>query len=330
MMSIPVAGTQSKGLILNLQRLSTEDGPGLRTTVFFKGCPLHCEWCHNPESISTRPQIYWIETRCIGCHTCLKTCSISALKAGEKGMVIDRNRCNGCGECADACPANAMELLGRLSEVDDLVKELLKDRVYYESASDGGVTLSGGEPTLQMGFAFELLKQLKNAGINTALDTCGVCAEKDLLKLLPYVDLVLYDLKLADNDQHHQWTGSGNRMVMDNLLMVRDFIRSHAGQPKLWLRTPLIPGATTEEGNLQAIGKFISANLADVVERWELCAFNNLSRDKYNRLGLGWKFAENPLLTQDEITNYEAIACRAAIGVALVLATGAARVEHEA
>ncbi len=330
MKHIPVDGAHAKGLILNLQRLSTEDGPGLRTTVFFKGCPLQCAWCHNPESISTRLQLHWIETRCIGCHTCLETCKSDALTVRGNEIRIDRNSCDGCGECAGACPTNAMELLGKWFEVDELVKELLRDRAYYESAKEGGVTLSGGEPTLQKGFALELLKQLKNAGIHTALDTCGVCTEKDLLKLLPFVDLVLFDLKLADEDQHRQWTGSSNRLVMDNILLVRNFILSHSGQPKLWVRTPLIPGATFEEGNLNKLGRFISANLADVVERWELCAFNNLCREQYRRLGLEWKFAETPLFSQDEINHFEAIARDGAAGVELVIATGAVRAEQDA
>jgi pyruvate formate lyase activating enzyme len=162
------------------------------------------------------------------------------------------------------------------------------------------------------------------------LDTCGVCTENDLLQLLPMVDLVMYDLKLADKDQHQLWTGSGNRLVLDNLKMVGDYIRSHAGQPKLWLRTPLIPGVTAQEANLNELGKFISANLADVVERWELCAFNNLCRDKYRRLGLEWKFIETSLLAQDEINYYENIARHAAEKVALVIATGAARIKQEA
>jgi pyruvate formate lyase activating enzyme len=322
--------TSDKGLILNLQRLSTEDGPGLRTTVFFNGCPLHCAWCHNPESIFTQPQLHWIETRCIGCHSCLKICERGALSLLEEKITIDRNACDGCGLCADNCPANSLELLGKWVEVDELVKDLLKDRAYYESAKDGGVTLSGGEPTLQKGFALELLRQLKNAGIHSALDTCGVCAEKDLLELIPWVDLVLYDLKLADKDQHQQWTGSGNRKVMDNLKVVVDYIRSHSGQPKLWLRSPLIPGVTAQEGNIDELGKFISTNLADVVERWELCAFNNLCRDKYRRLGVEWKFIDTPLLTQEEINDYENIARHAAGGVALVIATGAARIKQEA
>ena len=329
-MHISSDSNSTKGLILNLQRLSTEDGPGLRTTVFFKGCPLHCVWCHNPESISTQRQLHWIEIRCIGCHTCLKTCNRSALTANEQGISIDRNQCDGCGLCAEACPSNALELLGKRVEVDEVVNELLKDRVFFESAEDGGVTLSGGEPTLQMRFVFELLKQLKIAGIHTALDTCGVCPGKDLLQLLPLVDLVMYDLKLADQDQHKHWTGSSNRLVLENLKSVGDYIRSHSGHPKLWLRTPLIPGVTAQEGNLNELGKFISTNLADIVERWELCAFNNLCRDKYRRLELEWKFIETPLLAQDEINCYENIARRAAENVALVIATGAARVKQEA
>lgn len=322
--------TQKTGLILNIQRLSTEDGPGLRTTVFFKGCPLHCAWCHNPESISPHPQVHWLETRCIGCHTCLQACPLGALAAGENGMVIDRLKCDGCGACSHACPSGALELLGREYQVEELVAELVRDRAFFEQSEQGGITLSGGEPTLQFEFIQALLNRLREERLHTAVDTCGVCRADDLLQLLPMVDLVLYDLKLVDDADHRAWTGSGSQLIIENLLRLADFIRSHDGQPHLWLRTPLIPGATADESNLQALGEFITANLADVVERWELCAFNNLCRDKYRRLGLDWQFSDSDLLGQNEMDHLEQIARLSVRNVFPVAATGAAKVKLEA
>jgi len=174
--------------------MSTEDGPGLRTTVFFKGCSLNCLWCHNPESISPKPQIQWLGTSCIGCGICVKTCPELALEKTEKGIIINRSLCNGCGLCTEECPTIAMELLGKKWNVHDLACELIKDRAYFEP-SGGGVTLSGGEAALQNDFCLSLLKELKERGIQTALDTCGQVSQSWLTSLLPYVDILLYDIK---------------------------------------------------------------------------------------------------------------------------------------
>jgi pyruvate formate lyase activating enzyme len=312
------------GRILHLQRLSTEDGPGLRTTVFFKGCPLHCAWCHNPESISPKPQIQWFAVRCLGCNTCLETCPNGCLSRGETSLLIDRSRCQGCGKCAEACPSGALELLGKTVSVDELLAELLKDRAYYEK-SGGGVTLSGGEPTLQPGFAEALLRGLKEAGISTALDTCGLCPPEALDRLLPYTDLVLFDIKLLDPAAHRRFTGVANDKILHNLERVRDYIRRQERPLTLWIRTPLIPGATTSDENLQAIGRYIAQHLDGTVTRWELCAFNNLCRDQYLRLGLTWEYAQTPLMTSEELEHCAGVARAAALRPDLVLATGATR-----
>jgi pyruvate formate lyase activating enzyme len=165
--------------ILNVQRLSTEDGPGIRTTVFFKGCSLRCGWCHNPESLLPQVQVHWLENRCIGCRTCLQVCPCGALHENDSGMRIDRDICDGCGLCAEACPANAMEQLGRQVTLEALLAELLKDRAYYQTSS-GGVTASGGEPALQPAFTAALFEHLRQEGIHTALDTCGLCSQSAL------------------------------------------------------------------------------------------------------------------------------------------------------
>jgi pyruvate formate lyase activating enzyme len=320
--------TPLTGHILHLQRLSTEDGPGIRTTVFFKGCPLRCTWCHNPEAISSLAQTEWFATRCIGCDTCLSVCPNHCLVRTDSGLSIDRSRCEGCGKCAEACPAGALELLGKKVSVDELLAELLKDQAYYEK-SGGGVTLSGGEPTLQADFVEQLLRGLKEKGISTAIDTCGLCSTDTLDRLLPFTDLVLYDLKLYDADLHRQYTGSSNRQILVNLLHLLDV---QPGQPwpfKLWIRTPLIPGATATRDNLTALGYYLSDEITAGVERWELCAFNNLCRDQYARLGLEWAYVDTPLMTAAELAECEQIAKAALNHPEIIRATGATRVYEQ-
>jgi pyruvate formate lyase activating enzyme len=313
------------GRILNLQRLSTEDGPGIRTTVFFKGCPLHCAWCHNPESISMQLQTQWIAVRCIGCKTCVETCPNNCLTMTADGLVIDRERCEACGKCVDACPSGAREMLGRTVTVEEVLAELLKDRAYYEK-SGGGVTLSGGEPTFQPDLAEALLRGLKENGISTALDTCGLCTSRTLDRLLPYTDLVLFDLKLLSPSAHREFTGVSNEQVLQNLNHIRDYIRSQERSINLWIRTPLIPGATNTEENLSAIGRYLADQVDGMLTRWELCAFNNLCRDQYTRLGLEWTYAKTPLMTRAELAHCEQIAKASGFHPDLVLATGATRV----
>jgi pyruvate formate lyase activating enzyme len=307
--------------ILHLQRLSTEDGPGIRTTVFFKGCPLHCSWCHNPESISPGYQVQWLGNRCIGCRTCLPVCHKGALYENGSGLRIAREVCDSCGKCAEACPANAMERLGRQYELDALVSELLKDRAYFDS-SGGGVTASGGEPTLQASFLSALFERLKSAGVHTALDTCGLCSRAALEIILPHTDLVLFDLKEMDPARHRQYTGSDNTRILENLRWVSQYCDLHGLE--LWVRTPLIPCATAREENIAAAGAFL-ADLPGKVSRWELCAFNNLCRDKYWRLNMEWEYAETALLTQAELDMYAAAARTSGVAPDIVYATGAVR-----
>jgi pyruvate formate lyase activating enzyme len=282
---------EEQGTILEIVRMSTEDGPGIRTTVFFKGCSLHCLWCHNPESISPKPQIQWIATSCIGCGICVDTCEKSALEKTQKGILINRAVCNGCGLCTEECPTTSMELLGKKWNVQKLACELVKDRVYFEHSS-GGVTLSGGEAASQNDFCLALLKELKSRGIQTALDTCGQISQRVLAGLLPYVDILLYDIKEIDSPKHKKFTGAGNEIILANAVFAANFKKTHASLQALWIRTPVIPGATDTSENIRGIGDFINANMAGAVTRWELCAFNNLCRDKYKRLGMDWLFAQ--------------------------------------
>ena len=313
-------------LILHLQRLSTEDGPGLRTTVFFKGCCLRCAWCHNPESIAALPQVQWIETRCIGCGRCLEACPNAALSRAAGGEIaIDREHCQGCGSCASACPTSAMERLGERVTLDDLTAELLKDRAYFNHSDQGGVTASGGEPTLQAPFVAALFARLQQHSIHTALDTCGACQTDALAVILPHTDLVMFDLKLIDSEAHRRETGQGNQRILQNLLFVADQIRKQQTPATLWIRTPLIPGATTSPSNLSGISTFIHEHLDGLVERWECCAFNNLCRDKYRRLGLPWQFESTPLMSAAMLEDCRDNALAGPFDAQKVLITGPTR-----
>ena len=315
-----------KATILEIQRMSTEDGPGIRTTIFFKGCSLQCAWCHNPESISSHPQIHWIANQCIGCKTCQGVCPEGALAFTEDGNRVNRRLCTGCGLCADECPAAALELLGREWKLDDLVAEVIKDRIYFEK-SDGGVTLGGGEPTLQLQFNVELLKKLKELNIHTALDTCGMCSSKALVKLLPYADLLLFDVKLIDPAIHQKFTGRTNRIILDNLAFVKDCMQFEGYPKELWIRTPVIPNATATEENIRGIGNFLASEVGGFVNRWELCAFNNLCRDKYLRLDLEWEYQDQDLLSKLEMEKMAAVARNAGVDPEIVLWSGSTKLD---
>ncbi|MBU0704078.1 MAG: glycyl-radical enzyme activating protein, partial [Chloroflexi bacterium] len=254
-----------KGITFNIQRFSTEDGPGIRTTLFFKGCPLRCAWCHNPEGLSPQPELMWYDVRCIGARDCLQACPERALELTPDGMHIDRAECTTCGDCAKACPAGALEVIGREWTPEELFAEVEKDTVFYET-SGGGVTLSGGEPMAQADFVLALARLCHEAGIHVALDTCGVVLWERYERVLPLVDLVLYDLKIFDAERHRAGTGVDNGPILENARRI-----AAAGKP-MWIRTPVIPGYTASADNVAALGDFIAAELP-TVERWELLAY---------------------------------------------------------
>jgi len=279
--------------VLDIQRMSSEDGPGLRVTAFLKGCSLACKWCHNPESISFEGAIQWIGVRCLGCGSCIKTCPRGGLVLTDGQVIIDREKCGRCFTCTDVCPSGAMEGKGYKIEEKKLCRELLKDRAYF--GKDGGVTLSGGEPLLQPG-AVELLMDLKSQGVNTAVDTCGLVSTQVLSAALEHTDIVLYDIKIFDNKLHKKWTGHGNQQILANFKFVSAWAEKGG---RLWVRTPVIPGATDNEENIEAIGNFLNGFAG--IERWELCAFNNLCEDKYKRLDLDWEFNKAGLITKEKM-----------------------------
>ena len=288
------------GITFNVQRFSTEDGPGIRTTAFFKGCPLRCAWCHNPEGLSPRPELMWYDVRCIAARDCLSACPEDALELTPQGMQIDRAKCTACGACAEACPAGALEVIGRQWTPEELFSEVDKDAVFYET-SGGGVTFSGGEPMAQADFVLALARLCHEAGIHVALDTCGVAAWERYERMLPLVNLVLCDLKVFDADRHRASTGVDNRSILENVRRI-----AAAGKP-LWIRTPVIPGYTSGADNIAALGDFIAAELP-TVERWDLLAYTNLGQPKYHRLDRPYALEGVPLLTHAEMETLHAIA----------------------
>ncbi len=319
----------STGKILEIQRMSTEDGPGIRSTVFLKGCRLACTWCHNPESISSATQVVWHDWRCIGCRSCIDVCPRSARSLDSDGMHHDNSRCIGyesCGLCLDACPTLALETLGRRVTVAEVVDEVIRDVAYYD-ASDGGVTLSGGEPVLQAPFAIELARELRDRGVHVALDTCGMCSSKALQDVAAEVDLVLYDLKLADNAEHERYTGQENTIILENFAQLIELLRRSERRIELWVRTPLVPNATATEENITALGELLAQTAQGLVSRWDLCAFNNLCRDKYRRLDFEWKHAETELLSAAELEHFADVARRAIGNSQTVRTSGAVKIK---
>ena len=281
--------------ILNIQRMSTEDGPGLRTTLFVKGCPLACAWCHNPESIDTKSHVEWLGIRCIGCRTCIDVCPKHGMTLDETGMHIIPE-CPACGTCVGDCPTEALEMKGIDKTVDELFHELIKDRSYW--GEDGGVTLSGGEILMQYREAAELLKKLHDDGIHTAVDTSGFCSREAIDAVLPYTDIFLYDLKLFDSAEHKKFTGQENSVILENF----EYLLPKA--KRIWVRTPVIPGATDTDENI----KGITSVVRDRVEKWELCAFNNLCKDKYERLHQDWAFDDAYLMKRSRMDELVEIA----------------------
>jgi pyruvate formate lyase activating enzyme len=288
------------GIVFDIKKFSIHDGPGIRTTVFFKGCPLRCTWCHNPEGLSFQPELMWYDTRCIGARDCLSACPVHALELTPQGMRIDRERCDACGACAEVCPASALEVIGRGWTPEALFAEVRKDTVFYET-SDGGVTFSGGEPMAQADFLLTLARLCHEAGLHVALDTCGVAPWARYESALPLVDLVLYDLKLYDRDRHKASTGTDNARILENARRIA------AAGKSMWIRTPIIPGHTEDPANIAALGDFIAAELP-TVQRWDLLAYTNLGQPKYHRLDRPYALEGTPLLARAEMEALHAVA----------------------
>ncbi len=267
------------GNIINIQKYCVHDGPGIRTTVFFKGCPLSCWWCHNPESQNPKDEIMFFQERCTGCGVCAKRCPQNAIEIKNNISIVDLSKCTLCGKCTDFCPNNAKEYVGKKITVDELMNEIVKDQVFYDE-SNGGVTFSGGEPLLHADFLEEVLKRCRIRGIHTAIETSGFATWEKLEKVAKNIDLFLYDLKQINNEKHKKFMGVENVIILDNLKKLSDM------GANIIIRMPLISGVNDDDEHIDGVIKFLS-NIK--VIQVNLLPYHKMGMDKYRRLDREYK-----------------------------------------
>ncbi len=243
------------GCIFNIQRFSVHDGPGIRTNVFLKGCPLRCIWCHNPEGLKREPQIRFSPEKCIGCGDCKSVCNGTAHKFENNFHMFDFDVCEGCMTCPKYCPADALEADGEIRDVDFVINEVLKDLDYYKT-SGGGLTLSGGEPFYQPEFAIEILRTAKSMGIHTAVETCGMVPSSVMEAASPFVDVFLYDYKATGEEEHKRFTGASQKQILENLRLLEKL------GSNVILRCPIVPGINDNEKHYMGIADTATNNLA--------------------------------------------------------------------
>ena len=264
------------GTVFNIQRFCVNDGPGIRTTVFFKGCPLHCAWCHNPESISPEKEMLIRSDRCIRCGSCVDVCEHHAAHHIDDGVETVLEHCVQCGRCVEVCYAEARSIVGTEMTTDEVLHEIMKDTVFYDQSS-GGATFSGGEPFLQHEFLFSLLQACKQNNIYTAVDTSGYTLPEILKRVSPFVDLYLYDIKTIDDGKHQSFTGVSNKLILQNLKNLMDWGK------QVIVRVPLIPGFNDDLQSITGIGKF-AASMRMITEI-HILPYHETGIEKYHRLG---------------------------------------------
>lgn len=280
-----------EAVITDMQRYSVHDGPGIRTLVFFKGCPLRCQWCHNPETHDPMPELLYKAEMCIGCGECLKRCPNGAIRVQDGQVITDRIRCTLCGTCVDYCYAEAREISGKTYTVDEVYEFVMRDMDFYQHTG-GGVTLSGGEVLMHAGFASELLKKLKEQGVHTAIETCGYASWQNVQKVVQYTDLVLFDIKHSDEDAHKKFTGRSNEIILHNLKMISEMGKD------IIARVPLIPGVND---SVEVLSKI--AGIAKDVKAKELhiLPFHQIGTSKWDAASKDYQFRDVPEPTTEEV-----------------------------
>lgn len=285
---------QKKVLITDIAKFSVNDGPGFRTNVYLKGCPMKCEWCHNPETIVDYPELYWKKRLCVQCGACLEACSRGAInppiepelsnKEGSNYHKIIREKCDNCMKCVDACIYKALEVVGKTMSVSEVIDVVEQDRPFYLT-SGGGMTISGGEPTAHPEFTLELLKEAKRREIHTCVDTNGYCSFDVLEKFIPYTDIFLFDLKHLDSAKHFKKTGVKNDIILKNLEALNKM------NADIWVRIPIVPGFN-DDIDFHTRASAYLASLAKKLKRVDLIPFHNYCQDKYSWLDKDWSYGE--------------------------------------
>lgn len=268
------------GLVFDIKKFSIHDGPGIRTTVFLKGCPLSCAWCHNPESQAARAEVYYRRERCILCGECLETCPQGAISRSPAAMETDLEVCTRCGTCGATCPAEAREIVGQKMGVEAVMAEIEKDRLFYDQ-SRGGATFSGGEPLMQPSFLLGLLEACGSRGVHRAVDTCGFVRSNLLQTVADSCDLFLFDLKHMDSESHRRLTGVPNELIHENLRMLVEIGK------EVWLRFPVIGGCNDDDWNVRETARF--ARSLEGVERVHLLEFHTATREKHRRFRVPYR-----------------------------------------
>lgn len=289
-----MAGTQLKGLIFDIKRFAVHDGPGIRTTVFLKGCPLHCLWCHSPESQRPEPELMYFTNLCLQCSECVIVCPTQAQTTDTTQKIV-RDRCTRCGHCVKACYQGALKMVGTYLEVDEVLHELQKDAQYYRQ-SQGGITLSGGEPLLQPQFTQALLKACKDQYYHTALETCGYATWSRFQSILPSVDLVFYDLKHINREKHIQFTGVSNDLIIHNLRKLDQM------GPSYVVRVPVIPTVNDDPDDVEAMATLCSS--LKHLQFIELLPYHRLGASKYQHLARSYALSDLLPPQDDVITQF--------------------------
>jgi pyruvate formate lyase activating enzyme len=265
------------GIIFNIQYYSIHDGPGIRTDVFLKGCFLRCVWCQNPESQSLKPELFYFKEKCTGCGKCVAVCSTRAIRIEDRKSITDRIKCDGCGKCVQVCPNEAKSLMGKEMPVQEVFQKIKGDEIFYKR-SNGGVTLTGGEPLFQPCFSRNLLTICQQAGIHTAIETCGYADWRIFKDILQHVNLVLFDLKHMSSDKHREYTGVPNELILDNARRIY-----HELKIPVWARIPVIPGYNDSIQNIDTTADFIASELGTSVPVY-LLAYHRLGESKHEKL----------------------------------------------